>query len=115
MIVENEYVFSADKKIYYTKEAFKELLEAETLDGNGTIYRGLKVSYTHDDFVWVDKFLEIMEELVEDECYYEGEIYTDFSKQEKDDLQKVIVDWLVKNRGQPMCFGVQNIPVEENK
>ena len=107
-----EYVYSTDKEYYYAEAEFKEHIEC--LGHDVPFYRGNKVNYTHDDFVWVDKFLEIMEELVVDECNYEGEIYTDFSKQEKDALQKVIVDWLVKNKGQPIIFDIADAPEDEN-
>ena len=109
MSVEKEYVYSTDQEIYYTKEAFKEHLKILGI-GDFSIIRAIKVSYTHDEFVWVDKFLEIMEELAEETCNYENPLYTNYTQQEKDGLHKVIVDWLVKNKGQPKIFGVEDVP-----
>ena len=107
-----EYVYSTDKEDYYTKEAFKERIEY--LGHEVPVYRGIKIKFTHNDFVWVDEFLEMMERQAEDVCMYEDALYTDFSKEDKDALQKVIVDWLVKHKGQPMIFDIADAPEDEN-
>ena len=110
---EIEYVYSTDKEMYYPEAGFKEHIEY--LGHETPVYRGIKISYTHDQFVWIDGILALMEEQVEDVNNSEDALYTDFTKAEKDDLQKVIVDWLVKNKGQPTIFGVEDIPEDNNE
>ena len=104
---QKNYIYSTDKEMFYTEAGFKEHLK--DLAHELPVYRGTKVNFTHEEFVWIDGILELMEEQAEDVNNSKNPLYADFTKAEKTDLQKVIVEWLVKNKGQPTIFGVKDV------
>lgn len=80
--------------------------------GTVKIYRGEAQYYTHDTFTF-DIGADI-QELLQESAYGEGgefaEDYLEYlSKEQLDDLTRIVTEWLNKNAAQPTFYGVKNV------
>ena len=89
-------------------------------DETGTvkIYRGEAHCYTHDTFAF-DIGTEI-QEMVWAAAQGEGgecaeDYLEDLSKEQLDDLTRIVTEWLNKNAAQPTFYGVKNAELYEVK
>lgn len=127
MIIDKQidYVFSTDEEYYYDDVDYilecVEDLENDEKDNdiNITIYVAEKVERKHKEFIDVDSLIERMQELSYDVGGEFSESYLeDITKEQKVDMEKVILEYFNENIRQPSFFTVKNvkeIDVEEFK
>lgn len=82
------------------------------------IYRGEAHGYTHDTFAF-DIGADI-QEILQEAAHGEGGEFSedyleDLSKEQLDDLTRIITEWLNKNAVQPTFFSVKNVESYEVK
>lgn len=82
------------------------------------IYRGEAHGYTHDTFAF-DIGADI-QEILQEAAHGEGSEFAedyleDLSKEQLDDLTRIVTEWLNKNAAQPTFFSVRNVESYEVK
>lgn len=82
------------------------------------IYRGEAKRCTHDtlSFGIGSKIIETLQESAYGEGWEFAEDYLEgLSKEQLDDLTRIVTEWLNKNAGQPTFYGVNNVEPYEVK
>lgn len=114
--MEKQFVYSLDEERYYDLDDILEQIENENLDIE-TIYRGIKIPYTHSDFICGKEIIES----IKDRAYEQSEEYSgnyisqfdDKSKTEHKDyhivIERLIAKYLDEVIPQPNFFKVENI------
>lgn len=110
-----EMVFSLDGERYYDDADY---IEGEIDDETQTIYVGQKEVKTHSLYISIDNLIEEMKDSAYQDADEFAEDYLNDIKEHKENIEKLILEYMDKNVSQPTFWsvkGVKEISVAEFK
>ena len=100
-----QLVFSLDGNMFY--ENIDDIINEISV--NNTIYIGEKVEKYHKDFINIDYIIEQMKELAYDISNYSEDYLEDITIEHKNNIEKIILEYMNKHINQPKFYEVINI------
>jgi len=106
-----DFAYSLDDERYTDFESIVDEVNSDYPAGKAVIIsKGEKIQYSHSDFINIDVFFELLNEAAYEECGEYGEDYMcKVDKEKRDELKKIISEWLGENFEAPNFFTVKNI------
>lgn len=114
LVEKDEYCFSLDEE--YWDEDTDYILD--NIYDNTTVYVGIQVKMKHKDYLSAENLICDMQQRAYDDSEYAEGYLEGISKDKKEELSKIVLDYLNKNIGEPRFYKIRDtkeISVEEFK
>ncbi len=105
--MKEKYAYSICGEIYYSKKDILDFLDKE--DSKQVVYVGECIYKKHEDFISADDIIEMAKDRAYEDNEYAEYYLDDITKEKKEELNKLIIDWFNNNAEQPTFFTVKNV------
>ena len=103
--MEDEIFYSLCDERYYSEDCVLDMLEDEPEIEE--VYYGIGIFKTHKDFIDADDIIERAKDRAHEDSEYAEGYLDDITKEQEQELNKLIIDWFNKNVKQPTFFEIK--------